>query len=78
MTAERIEDLNHFFRSGPDMLIFSTSGFGHKVIKDFLHKLGGTICYRQNDPFGIIVTVTFPLITPIAEGLNDDAGFPLT
>ena len=62
MTAERIAALNHFFQSGPDTLIFSTSGFGHKVIKDFLHKLGGAISYRQNHPSGIIVMVTFPVI----------------
>ncbi|MEO7044614.1 MAG: HAMP domain-containing sensor histidine kinase, partial [Ferruginibacter sp.] len=60
MDPERMEALNHFFQSGPDTLIFSASGFGHKVIKDFLHKLGGAIAYRQNHPSGIIVTVTLP------------------
>lgn len=64
MTAEQTVALNHFFRSDPDTLIFSTSGFGHRVIKDFLDKLDGTICYRQNSPLGIIVTVTFPLTNP--------------
>lgn len=64
MTAERTAALNHFFQSGPDTLFFSTSGFGHKVIKDFLQKLGGAICYRPNSPSGIIVTVTFPVINP--------------
>lgn len=61
MTEERLTALNQFFESDQEILIFSTSGFGHKVLKDFLDKLGGTIFYRQNIPSGIIVTLTFPL-----------------
>ncbi|MEO6819857.1 MAG: ATP-binding protein [Ginsengibacter sp.] len=61
MAAERLKALNQFFESDQEILIFSTSGFGHKVVKDFLYKLGGTIFYRQNNPSGVIATVSIPL-----------------
>lgn len=62
MTAEEIDSLNRYFQSPQNILIFLNSGFGHKVIKDFLHKMAGTIYYRQNNPSGIIVTIELPLI----------------
>lgn len=65
MTGEQIAALNYYFKSGEDMLPFSTSGFGHKIIKDFLLKLGGFISYRQNSPSGVIVTLNLPVTNPL-------------
>lgn len=62
MTAEEIASLDRYFQSPQNTLFFLTSGFGHKVIKDFLHKMAGTINYRQNTPSGILVTINLPLI----------------
>lgn len=62
MTAEEIASLNRYFQSPQNILFFLTSGFGHKVIKDFLHKMAGTIYYRQNNPSGIIVIIDLPFI----------------
>ena len=66
MTEEQIVAINKYFQSDDDILPFSTLGYGHKVIKDFVHKLGGTIRYRQNAPSGIIATVVL-LVTSFPE-----------
>jgi signal transduction histidine kinase len=67
MTEEQIASLNYYFQNNTDELPFSNSGFGHKIIKDFLHKLGGTIQYKQNGSTGTIVTVGFPVQDLIVE-----------
>jgi signal transduction histidine kinase len=61
MRDEQMADLNQYFQSGENTLPASTSGFGHKVIKDFLHKMCGTICYQHNHPSGVVVTVDLPV-----------------
>ncbi|MEO5997149.1 MAG: ATP-binding protein [Chitinophagaceae bacterium] len=61
MTEEEIVAMNKYFRSDDDILPFSILGYGHKVIKDFVHKQRGTIRYRQNVPSGIIATVVLPV-----------------
>jgi K+-sensing histidine kinase KdpD len=61
MTEEQMVALNKYFQSGNDILPFSTLGYGHKVIRDFVYKLGGTISYRQNKPSGIIATLNLPV-----------------
>jgi signal transduction histidine kinase len=66
MTEEQIVALNKYFRSDDDILPFSILGYGHKVIKDFVHKLHGTIRYRPNFPSGIIATVVLP-VTSFSE-----------
>ena len=65
MPAEQITDLNRYFEQDQNALSFSTSGFGHKVIKDFLQKLDGNIYYRDNQPSGIVVTVHLPALGPL-------------
>lgn len=58
MTEEQIAVINKYFLSDDDdILPFSTLGYGHKVIKDFVHKMHGTIRYGHNVPAGIEVTV---------------------
>ncbi len=61
MGEEQILAINQYFESNNDILPFSTLGYGHKVIKDFVHKLRGTIAYRQNNPSGIIATLHLPV-----------------
>lgn len=61
MTEEHILAINKYFQSDSDILPFSTLGYGHKVIKDFVHKSGGTISCRQNRPSGIIAALNLPI-----------------
>ncbi len=61
MTEEQILAINKYFESNNDIAAFPTLGYGHKVIKDFVHKLGGSISYRQNNPSGIIATLHLPV-----------------
>jgi signal transduction histidine kinase len=60
LTRAQLEELNHYLESDQEILSFSSSQFGHKVIKDFIRKLNGSILYHHNNPAGIIVTVTLP------------------
>jgi AraC family chitin signaling transcriptional activator len=60
MTEEQITAINNYFQSHQEILPFSTLGYGQKVIKDFVQKLGGSVTYRQNNPSGIIATVVLP------------------
>jgi signal transduction histidine kinase len=61
MAEEQIAGINKYFKSEDDILPFSSLGYGHKVIKDFVHKLHGTISYGQNTPSGIIATLYLPV-----------------
>ncbi|MEO5893538.1 MAG: ATP-binding protein [Ferruginibacter sp.] len=61
MSEEQIVAINKYFRAGDDVLLFSTLGYGHKVIKDFVHKMRGTISYRQNFPSGVIAIISLPV-----------------
>ena len=62
MREEQLAALNQYFQTSQNALPSGTSGFGHKVIKDFLFKMGGTIQYRHNHPSGIVATVNLPTI----------------
>jgi K+-sensing histidine kinase KdpD len=68
LTEEQLEELNHYMASDHEILSFSSSQFGHKVIKDFIRKLNGSIRYHQNTPTGVVVTVILP------TGYEDEAG----
>lgn len=61
MTEEQVEAINIYFESDNEILPFSSLGYGHKVIKDFVHKLGGDISSRPNNPCGIIATLNLPV-----------------
>jgi K+-sensing histidine kinase KdpD len=61
LTDGQLEELNYYLQSEQEILSFSSSQFGHKVIKDFIRKLSGSIRYQHNDPVGITVTVTLPI-----------------
>ncbi|MEJ7677704.1 MAG: ATP-binding protein [Segetibacter sp.] len=67
LTSEQINELNHYFHSDLEVLAFSTAQFGHKIIKDFLQKGGGSMTCQQNTPSGLIVTLTLPLIQPFSS-----------
>ena len=56
-----LHELNAYFQSQQEALSFSSSQFGHKIIKDFLAKLGGTIRYTPNHPAGIIAIINLPM-----------------
>ncbi|RYF98936.1 MAG: HAMP domain-containing histidine kinase, partial [Chitinophagaceae bacterium] len=60
LTDDQLEELNHYLQSEQELLSFSSSQFGHKVIKDFIRKLSGSIRYQHNKPNGIIVTISLP------------------
>jgi K+-sensing histidine kinase KdpD len=64
MSGEDIVAINNYFKSPGGVQEFSASGFGHKVIRDFLLKLGGDIAYAPNHPSGIVVTLRLPVINP--------------
>lgn len=61
MIDEQMLAINKYFESSTETLPISILGYGHKVIKDFVNKSGGTISYRQNNPSGIIATLHLPL-----------------
>ncbi|MEO6549194.1 MAG: ATP-binding protein [Ferruginibacter sp.] len=61
LTNEQLTELNDYFQSNKEILSFSSSHFGHKVIKDFIHKQKGKVHYRHNSPVGTAVIVTLPM-----------------
>ncbi|MEJ7740307.1 MAG: ATP-binding protein [Chitinophagaceae bacterium] len=67
MSEEQMTTLNQYFQFGEKVLPSSTSGFGHKVIKDFLSKMEGTIEYRHNHPSGVVVTINLPVINLLQQ-----------
>jgi K+-sensing histidine kinase KdpD len=64
MSNEDIVAINNYFQSSNGVQDFSASGFGHKVIRDFVSKLGGEIAYAPNTPSGIVVTLKLPVMNP--------------
>ena len=62
MSEEQLAEINQYFQTVQLTLPTVTSGFGHKLIKDFLVKMGGTIQYRHNLSSGIVVTVNLPTL----------------
>gem|GEM_PF-2516857 len=62
MTGEEIAALNNYFQSRKDVQAYSHSGFGHKIIRDFLFKLNGDVSYRHNSRSGITVSLKLPVL----------------
>ena len=67
MSEAQMAALNQYFQSDENTLYSSKSGFGHKVIKDFLYKMGGTIHYQKNHPTGVVAIVNLPTIYQLQQ-----------
>ncbi len=67
MSGEDLAALNNYFQFPDDVQDFSASGFGHKIIRDFLLKMGGDISYAHNNPSGVIVNLKLPVILKTVE-----------
>ncbi len=70
LTEDQVSELNRYFNGGQKELSFSAERSGHKILKDFIQKLGGRIVYRQNNHRGLAVTVTLPAVPPDVTNSN--------